>query len=164
MRRDPRGAYRLRGGWREGLVGGAVAAYAFLDDLLLGPALVAAAVVFPWYVTFAAAASLFTCVNVACCNWVQQRLESWIHGHGAKLEAILAKWRRSRLMRRPIGWLTRDSDVWVTMAAGLIETVIVVTAVRLLGSACRPPPFRVRLPRILRRVRGDVHGRRRGSR
>jgi hypothetical protein len=113
--------------------GAAVAAYAFLDDLFLGPILVAAAVWFPWYLTFGAAAALFTLINVACCNWVQQRWDSWIHGQGAKLEARLEKRRRSRLLRQPIGWITRDSDMWVTIAAGLIGTVIVVAVVRLLG-------------------------------
>jgi len=115
------------------VVGAAVAAYAFLDDLLLGPILVAAAVWFPWYLTFGVAGALFTFLNVACCNWVQQRWDSWIHGRGAKLEARLEQRRRSRLLRRPVRWITRDSDVWVTIAAGLIGTVIVVSAVRLLG-------------------------------
>ena len=115
------------------VVGAAVAAYAFLDDLLLGPVLVAAAVWFPWYLTFGASAAVFTFVNVACCNWVQRRWSIWIHGRGSTLEAKLERRRRSRLLRHPIGWITRDSDMWVTIAAGLIGTVIVVAVVRLLG-------------------------------
>lgn len=115
------------------VIGTAVAAYAFFDDLLLGPILVAGAVWFPWYLTLGPAAGLFTFINVACCSWVQQSWDSWIHGQGAKLEARLEKRRRSRLLRHPVGWITRDSDVWVTIAAGLIGTVIVVAVVRLLG-------------------------------
>lgn len=115
------------------VIGAAVATYAFLDDLLLGPILVAGAVWFPWYLVLGSAAGLFTFINVACCNWVQQSWDSWIHGQGAKLESRLEQRRRSRLLRHPVGWITRDSDVWVTIAAGLIGTVIVVTVVRLLG-------------------------------
>lgn len=112
----------------------AVGAYAFLDDLVLGPIVVGLAVWIPWYVTFAVAAAVFTSVNIACCNWLQRSWESWIERHGAKVEEKLAKRRRSRLLKRPIGWITRDSDVWVTIAAGLIGTVIVVAVARLSGS------------------------------
>jgi hypothetical protein len=94
---------------------------------------VAVAVWFPWYLTLGLAAGLFTFINVACCNWVQLSWDSLIHGPGAKLEAKLEKRRRSRLLRHPVGWITRDSDIWVTIAAGLIGTVIVVATVRLLG-------------------------------
>jgi hypothetical protein len=111
-----------------------VAVYAFLDDLLLGPILVGATLWFPWYLTLAVAGGLFTFINIACCNWLQRSWESWIHGHGAKLEAKLEKLRRGRLLRHPLGWIARDSDVWLTIAAGLIGTVIVVAVVRLAGS------------------------------
>ena len=115
------------------LTGTAVTTYAFLDDLFLGPVLIATTVWFPWYLTLAAASGLFTFVNIACCNWVQRSWDVWVRGHGANLEARLDSRRRSRLMRRPVSWITRDSDVWVTIAAGLIGTVIVVAVVRLLG-------------------------------
>jgi hypothetical protein len=117
----------------RGVVGAAVAVYAFLDDLFLGPILVTTAVLFPWYLTMGAASVLFTFVNVACCNWLQRGWDSWIDGHGAKLETRLAKLRDGRLLRYPARWITRDSDVWVTVAAGLIGTVIVVAVIRLLG-------------------------------
>jgi hypothetical protein len=73
------------------------------------------------------AAGVLTFVNIACCNWVQRTWGSWIHGDGANLEVMLEKRRRSRLLRHPIRWITRDSDAWVAIAAGLIGTVIVVT-------------------------------------
>jgi hypothetical protein len=119
---------------QKGLIGAAVGAYAFLDDLFLAPIVVALAVWFPWYLTLAVAASVFTFVNIACCNWLQRSWESWIRGHGAKLEAKLEKMRRGRLLKYPVGWITRDSDVWLTIAAGLIGTVIVVAVARLAGS------------------------------
>jgi len=111
-----------------------VAIYAFLDDLLVGPVLVGLAVWLPWLLVLGASAGFFTFVNILCCNWVQQRWDSWIHGQGAKLEAMLEKRRRSRLLRRPLRWITRDSNVWFTIAAGLIGTVIVVAVTRLAGS------------------------------
>ena len=80
----------------------------------------------PWYLTFSVAAGALTVVNIACCNWMQRRWDSWIRGYGAKLERRLDKLRRGRLLRYPVGWITRDSDVWLTIAAGLIGTVIVV--------------------------------------
>ena len=120
-------------GIRNGVVGALVAVYAFLDDLLLAPILVGATIWFPWYLTFGVAAALFTFTNIACCNWVQRGWDSWIHGHGTRLEARLDKLRRGRLLRHPLAWISRDSDVWVTIAAGLIGTVIVVAVIRLAG-------------------------------
>lgn len=117
----------------NGVIGAAVGVYAFLDDLLLGPILVGVAVWFPWFLILGAAAGLFTFVNIACCNWVQRSWDSWIHGHGARLEARLERLRRRRLLKRPLDWITRDSDVLLTIAAGLIGTVIVVAVARLLG-------------------------------
>lgn len=118
----------------HGVVGAAVAVYAFLDDLLLGPILVGAAVWFPWYLALGAAAGLFTFINVACCTWMQRSWDSWIHGHGARLETRLERLRRTRVLKHPLDWMTRDSDVWLTIAAGLIGTVIVVAVARLAGS------------------------------
>jgi hypothetical protein len=118
----------------NGAIGAAVGVYAFLDDLLLGPTLVAVAVWFPWYLTLGVAAGALTFINIACCDWVQRSWDSWIHGYGAKLEAKLEKRRRSRLLKHPLSWITRDSDAWFTVAAGLIGTVIVVALARLAGS------------------------------
>ena len=118
----------------NGVIAAAVGVYAFLDDLLLGPILIGVAVWFPWYLTLGAAAGALTFVNIACCNWLQRSWDVWIRGQGAKLETMLEKRRRSRLLRRPLGWITRDSDVWLTIAAGLIGTVIVVAVARLAGS------------------------------
>ena len=118
----------------NGAIGAAVGVYAFLDDLLLGPILVAVAVWVPWYLTLAVAAAVLTFVNITCCTWMQRSWDSWIQGQGARLEARLVKLRRGRLLRHPLGWITRDSDVLFTIAAGLIGTVIVVAVARLAGS------------------------------
>jgi hypothetical protein len=119
--------------FRHGVVGTAVAVYALLDDLLFAPVLVTAAVLFPWYLTLCVATAVFTFVNVVSCTWVQRRWDTWIGTQGARLEARLARLREGRLLKYPARWITRDSDIWVTVAAGLIGTVIVVTVIRLLG-------------------------------
>ena len=126
---------RSRAGALTGtLAGAAVGAYAFLDDLVLGPAVVALAVWFPWYLVLGAAAIGLTFVNIACCTWLQRRWQSWIEGHGSRLESRLERLRHGRLLRRPVGWITRDSDILFTIAAGLIGTVIVAAVACLAGS------------------------------
>jgi hypothetical protein len=118
-----------------GVIGTAVGAYAFLDDLFLGPVIAGLAVWLPWYLAFGLATSAMTVVNVSCCDWLQRRWESWLGGHGARLEARLSKMRRGRVLRHPLGWIARESPVWFVVAAGLIGTVIVVAVARLSGGA-----------------------------
>jgi hypothetical protein len=118
----------------NGAIGAFVGVYAFLDDLILGPVLIAAAVWVPWYLDFAIAAAVLTVVNIACCTWMQRSWDDWIRGHGAKLEARLEKLRRGRVLRHPLGWIARDSTILLVIAAGLIGTVIVVAVTRLAGS------------------------------
>lgn len=125
---EPRSPRRLL----SGLTGAAVAAYAFLDDLV-GVLVLAASLL--WWVTFAIAAPLFSCINIACCTWLQRSWETWSEGNGARLEAMLVKKRRNRLLRLPLAWIACDSDVWFTIAAGLIGTVIVYAVTRLSGGA-----------------------------
>ena len=118
----------------NGVIGTLVGVYAFLDDLLIGPMLVAATVWVPWYLVFGVAATALTFVNIGCCNWMQRSWDEWILGYGAKLERKLEKLRRGRLLKHPLGWIARDSTVLLTIAAGLIGTVIVVAVTRLAGS------------------------------
>src|SRR5262249_28590135 len=117
-----------------GAIGALVGIYAFLDDAILGPVLVAATVWFPWYLDFAVAAAALTLVNIVCCNWMQRSWDEWIRGQGARLESRLEKLRRGRLLRHPLGWIARDSTILFVIAAGLIGTVIVVAVIRLAGS------------------------------
>src|SRR4051794_40358327 len=93
----------------NGAIGALVGVYAFLDDLLLGPVVIAVTVWVPWYFTFAVAAGALTLINIACCNWLQRSWDSWIQGYGAKLETRLEKLRRGRLLRHPFSWIARDS-------------------------------------------------------
>lgn len=128
--------------FESGLIGAAIAAYAFLDDLVLGPLLVGLSAWLPWWVMLPAAWAAFTLLNLACCEWLQRRWSEWSQGYGRRIEAMIEKRRRSRLLRRPLSWVTRDSDVWFTVAAGLIGTIIVFALVRLAGA---PPLGRRRI-------------------
>jgi hypothetical protein len=67
---------------------------------------------------------------------MQRRWDDWVRGYGAKLEARLEKLRRGRLLKHPLGWISRDSTALFIIAAALIGTVIVVAVTRLAG---RPP-------------------------
>jgi hypothetical protein len=117
----------------NGVIGTLVGVYAFFDDLLLGPIVVAVTVWVPWYLVFGIAAAALTFINIACCNWMQRSWDEWIRGYGAKLEKRLEKLRRGRLLKHPLSWIARDSTVLLTIAAGLIGTVIVVAVARLAG-------------------------------
>src|SRR5262245_63394636 len=66
---------------------------------------------------------------------MQRSWDEWIRGQGARLESRLEKLRRGRVLRHPLGWISRESTVLFTIAAGLIGTVIVVAVIRLAGSA-----------------------------
>jgi hypothetical protein len=118
----------------NGAIGALVGVYAFLDDLLLGPILVAVTVWVPWYLVFGIAVGALTFVNIVCCAWMQHRWDDWIRGYGARLETRLEKLRRGRVLKHPLGWISRDSTVLLVIAAGLIGTVIVVAVARLAGS------------------------------
>ena len=125
----------------NGAIGALVGVYAFLDDLLLGPILVAVTVWVPWYLVFGVAACALTFINIACCNWMQRSWDEWIRGYGAKLEARLEKIRRGRLLKHPFGWIARDSTVLLTIAAGLIGTVIVASAAASTSSCANTTRF-----------------------
>ena len=123
----------------NGAIGALVGVYAFLDDLLLGPILVAVTVWVPWYLVFGVAACALTFINIACCNWMQRSWDEWIRGYGAKLEARLEKIRRGRLLhshrRRRLSPRGEQAD--------------------------RPAPNLVRFRRVLGRLRRNLHGCRR---
>jgi hypothetical protein len=85
-----------------------------------------------------------TTINGGRCRWVERQWDAWIAGNAKRMEATLAKRRNSRLMRHPVAWITRGSDVWFTLAAILMNPVIVIALARMIGG---PPvgPRPVRL-------------------
>lgn len=58
------------------------------------------------------------------------------------MEATLAKRRENRLPRHPVAWITRGSDAWFTLAATLMNPVIVPALARMIGQPVGPRPVR----------------------
>jgi hypothetical protein len=115
-----------------GWLGTAIAIYAVVDVYLIGlPILVISAALNPVLV-FVVATVALTIVNVACCTWLQRQWDVWSQGGAARrVESRLEKMRSSRVMRHPVSWITRGSDAWFTLAAAVLNAIIVVTAARL---------------------------------
>jgi hypothetical protein len=108
------------------LIGGAISAYALLDAYVVGPVVVELSTWLDPFVVFAVAAALLTLLNVACCSWLERR------GHGrradrpSRIEARLERLGSSRLMRRPVGWITDGSAAWFALAAVTVNAIFVV--------------------------------------
>ena len=85
-----------------------------------------------------------TLINGACCRWVERQWDAWIAGNAKRMEATLAKRRKSRLMRHPVAWITRGSDAWFMLAAILMNPVIVIALARMIGGPpVAPRPVRL---------------------
>lgn len=117
-----------------------VGAIAFVDDLVIGPIVIALAAWLPALVTFAVAAGAYSFVTLWACEWMLRRWESWIAGNGSRLERRFEKWRRGRLLKYPVRWIERGSTFWFALASVILGTVIVVAVARL--STGEPVPRR----------------------
>ena len=115
---------------RVALIGGAVTAYALLDAYVLGPVVIELSAWFDPFVVFGVAAAVLTLVNVACCSWLERRGDN---GKPGRLEARLERLGSSRLMRRPVDWVTRGSSVWFVLGAVIVNAIFVVGVARFLG-------------------------------
>jgi hypothetical protein len=63
-------------------------------------------------VVFVVAAVVLTPINGACCRWVEQSWGAFIESSfGHRVEQRLAKLRAGRVMRHPVAWMSRGSDV-----------------------------------------------------
>ena len=129
---------------RVGAIGAAITAFAFLDAYTVGLLIAALAAWLPALIVFAVAAVVLTLINGACCRWVERQWDAWIAGNAKRMEATLAKRRKSRLMRHQVAWITRGSDAWFTLAAILMNPVIVIALARMIGGQpVGPRPVRL---------------------
>jgi hypothetical protein len=112
---------------RTGTVGTLKTAYVVSDAYLIGlPLMILAAWVKP-LVVFALAAAGLIFVNIACCTWVDGHWDSWVAaGKGKEIEQRIEKLRSGRMMRRPVKWVRSGSDVWIALAAAVLNAVTVV--------------------------------------
>lgn len=108
-----------------------VAAIAFVDDLVIGPIVIALAAWLPALLTFAVAAGAYSFLTLWACEWMLRRWEQWIAGHGSRLERRFEKWRQGRLLKYPVRWIERGSTVGFALASVILGTVIVTAVVRL---------------------------------
>ena len=84
----------------------------------------------PALIVFAVAAVVLTFINGAHCRSVERQWDASIAGNAKRMEATLAKRRKSRLMHHPVALITRGSDAWFTLAAILMNPVIVIALAR----------------------------------
>jgi hypothetical protein len=68
--------------------------------------------------------------HLACCSWLERRGDD--HAPG-RIEARLERLGSSRLMRRPVEWITRGSSAWFVLAAVIVNAIFVVGVARFLG-------------------------------
>jgi hypothetical protein len=118
------------GSARVALIGGAVTAYALFDAYVIGPLVIELSAWYDPLVVFSVATVVLTLVNVACCSWLERRGDD--HAPG-RIETRLERLGSSRLMRRPVQWITRGSSAWFVLAAVIVNAIFVVGVARFLG-------------------------------
>jgi hypothetical protein len=115
------------------LIGGAISAYALLDAYVVGPVVIGLSDWLDPFAVFGVATGVLTLVNVACCSWLERRG----HGHRGdqpnRIEAMLERLGSSRLMRRPLAWITDGSAAWFALAAVTVNAIFVVGVARFVG-------------------------------
>jgi hypothetical protein len=120
------------GSARVALIGGAITAYALFDAYVIGPVVIELSAWFDPFIVFGVATAVLTLVNVACCSWLERRGDERQPG---RIEARLERFGSSRLMRRPVQWITRGSSAWFVLAAVIVNAIFVVGVARFLGGA-----------------------------
>lgn len=115
---------------RFATIGAAITAFGFLDAYTVGLFIAVLAAWLPALIVFAVAAVVLTFINGAYCRSVERQWDASIAGNAKRMEATLAKRRNGRLMHHPVAWITRGSDAWFTLAAILMNPVIVIALAR----------------------------------
>lgn len=115
---------------RVASIGGAVTAYALFDAYVIGPMVIELSAWYDPFVVFGVATALLTLVNVACCSWLERRGDDRAPG---RIEARLERLGSSKLMRRPVNWITRGSSAWFVLGAVIVNAIFVVGVARFLG-------------------------------
>lgn len=84
-------------------VAGFVGFYAFFDNALVAPIIIGLVVGLGWPLAFAISVGFLGLVSTACTIWMLRRWDEWIASSGERLERQIAKLRRGRVMRHPLG-------------------------------------------------------------
>ena len=119
---------------RTTTIGSLITAFVLVDAYLIGiPVVFLAAWTKPW-VVFAVAAVALSFLNVALCGWLDRNWDAWFaSGNANKVEKRLEKLRASRMMSRPVSWISRGSDLWFALAAAMINAITVIALARIIG-------------------------------
>jgi hypothetical protein len=119
---------------RTGVVGTAVAAFAFFDGVFLGAPIALLAASFRPLAVYGVATVLVILIVIACSSWVDRRWDEWFSGNGTRIEARLEGMRESRLMQHPVAWIQRGSDRWYAFAAAVANPILVGTLARFISA------------------------------
>jgi hypothetical protein len=117
-------------------IGMFIAAFAVFGDNVIGIIIIlAAATVYNPLAVWPIAVAIVAAINYACCMWVWREWPSFVSGAGAKFEKRIDGLRNSKLMRKPIAWISEGSTRRFTLAAILTNAVTAVTAAHIVGAA-----------------------------
>jgi hypothetical protein len=114
-------------------VGALIAIWTFFDALIIGLPTLFLSAWFNALVVFLVVAVVVTLVNVAACQWVDTRWDTWIAG--TRFDDRMQKVRSGKRARRPVEWIGRGSDFWFGLAAVVLNPVQVTALVRLLSGS-----------------------------
>jgi hypothetical protein len=111
----------------------------FFDDSTVGAIVISLAALLPAILTFAITAVVYPFVQYGASLWLVNRWNEWIGGkNGRRIETRLEKWRRGRITRHAVGWVTNASIWWFVFASIIFATVDVVAIYQL--SSEKPLP------------------------
>jgi hypothetical protein len=126
-----------------------VGSIGFADDWTVGPIVIGLGAVLPAVPTFAISAVAYGLVQYGASRWMLRGWNDWLQrGHGRRIEQHLEKWRRGRIMRYPVRWITHGSPFWYGLASVIFAPVVVV-AVAQLASEEPVPDRRVVLSSVI---------------
>jgi hypothetical protein len=114
-------------------VGSFIAVYAVVDAWVLGIAVIVLADLFNAFVVLVLAAAAISMINIWACSWLDDEWDFWVAGPGKRFAKRLEKMRSGTRLRRPVAWVQRDSEVWFTLAAIVINAITVVALARMIG-------------------------------
>jgi hypothetical protein len=134
MQREPAKAWRASSA--APAIGAFIAAYALLGDNIVGVVIIvlaASGMVQP-LILWALAVVIVGLINLACCYWIVREWSAFRGGAGGRLERRIDGLRDSRLMRRPIAWISEGNPGRFALAAILTNAITAVAAARVVGA------------------------------
>ena len=99
----------------------------YVDDLTVGPTVIALAAKLPALPTFAITSVVYGVVQYFASLWLIAHWDEWIRSEdGRRFEARLEKWRHGRFTLRLVDAVTSGSTFWYVVASLAFATVNIV--------------------------------------